>query len=111
MTVQVFAVPVFVVVFRETLETVIIVSVLLAFLKQTLNGPERDAKVYKKLIRQVRQLVLNVTAQTQLLILARYSGMARHRSRLFDMSHRRRGGDRYLLHPWRQQMGRRRAGV
>jgi hypothetical protein len=55
MTVQVFAVPVFLVVFRETLETVIIVSVLLAFLKQTLDGPERDAKVYKKLIRQVRE--------------------------------------------------------
>lgn len=60
MTVQVFAVPVFLVVFRETLETVIIVSVLLAFLKQTLDGPERDNKVYKKLIRQVRQpLVLS----------------------------------------------------
>ncbi len=58
MTVQVFAVPVFLVVFRETLETVIIVSVLLAFLKQTLDGPERDNKVYKKLTRQVRQLVL-----------------------------------------------------
>lgn len=51
---QVFAVPVFLVVFRETLETVIIVSVLLAWLKQTLDGPERDVKVYKKLRRQVR---------------------------------------------------------
>ncbi|KAB5583664.1 iron permease FTR1 family protein [Coniochaeta sp. 2T2.1] len=50
---QVFAVPVFLVVFRETLETVIIVSVLLAFLKQTLDGPHADIKVYKKLIRQV----------------------------------------------------------
>lgn len=50
---QVFAVPVFLVVFRETLETVIIVSVLLAWLKQTLDGPERDVKVYKKLRRQV----------------------------------------------------------
>lgn len=53
MTVQVFAVPVFLVVFRESLETVIIVSVLLAFLKQTLGGPEADKTVYKKLIRQV----------------------------------------------------------
>lgn len=53
MAVQVFAVPVFLVVFRETLETVIIVSVLLAFLKQTLDGPNADTKVYKKLIRQV----------------------------------------------------------
>ncbi|KAI9818621.1 MAG: hypothetical protein M1832_004394 [Thelocarpon impressellum] len=50
--VNVFATPVFFVVFRETLETAIIVSVLLAFLKQTL-GPERDAVTYKKLVRQV----------------------------------------------------------
>ncbi|OCK75596.1 iron permease FTR1 [Lepidopterella palustris CBS 459.81] len=50
--VQVFAVPVFFICFRECLETSIIVSVLLAFLKQTL-GPERDAAVYKKLVKQV----------------------------------------------------------
>jgi high-affinity iron transporter len=50
---NVFAVPVFLVVFRETLETAIIVSVLLAFLKQTLSGPSQDAKVYKKLVLQV----------------------------------------------------------
>ncbi|KAI9863311.1 MAG: hypothetical protein M1813_003753 [Trichoglossum hirsutum] len=43
---------VFFIVFRETLETSIIVSVLLAFLKQTL-GPEMDAATYKKLVRQV----------------------------------------------------------
>ncbi|KAJ4315698.1 high-affinity iron permease [Fusarium piperis] len=53
MAVDVFAVPVFLVVFRETLETVIIVSVLLAFLKQTLDGPNGDIKVYKQLRRQV----------------------------------------------------------
>ncbi|ORY55097.1 iron permease FTR1/Fip1/EfeU [Pseudomassariella vexata] len=51
---NVFAVPVFLIVFRETLETVIIVSVLLAFLKQTLGGPDHDAVVYKKLVKQVR---------------------------------------------------------
>ncbi|KAI0113547.1 iron permease FTR1/Fip1/EfeU [Nemania sp. FL0031] len=50
---DVFSVPVFLVVFRETLETVIIVSVLLAFLKQTLDGPHRDPVVYKALVRQV----------------------------------------------------------
>ncbi|KAI1376014.1 iron permease FTR1 [Hypoxylon crocopeplum] len=50
---DVFAVPVFLVVFRETLETVIIVSVLLAFLKQTLDGPNRDVRVYKTLVKQV----------------------------------------------------------
>lgn len=54
MTKDVFSVPVFLVVFRETLETVIIVSVLLAFLKQTLDGPNRDVTVYKRLVRQVR---------------------------------------------------------
>ncbi|KAG5940060.1 hypothetical protein E4U59_002716 [Claviceps monticola] len=50
---DVFSVPVFLVVFRETLETVIIVSVLLAFLKQTLDGPNRDVKTYKALRRQI----------------------------------------------------------
>ncbi|KAH0541523.1 hypothetical protein FGG08_003998 [Glutinoglossum americanum] len=50
--VNVFFLPVFFIVFRETLETSIIVSVLLAFLKRTL-GPEMDPVVYKKLVRQV----------------------------------------------------------
>ncbi|KAF2497205.1 plasma membrane iron permease-like protein [Lophium mytilinum] len=50
--VNVFAVPVFFICFRECLETSIIVSVLLSFLKQTL-GPERDPVVYKKLVKQV----------------------------------------------------------
>lgn len=38
--------------FRECLETVIIISILFAFLKQSI-GPERDAVTYKKLCRQV----------------------------------------------------------
>lgn len=69
MTVNVFAVPskiyrtpshgiiahfsVFFICFRECLETSIIVSVLLAFLKQTL-GAEGDRAVYKRLVKQVR---------------------------------------------------------
>ena len=53
MTVNVFAVPVFFIVFRETIETGIIVAVLLAFLKQTLDGPNGDVAVYKKLVKQV----------------------------------------------------------
>lgn len=53
MTVQLFSVPVFLIVFRETLETAIITSVLLAFLKQTIGGPHADKQVYKKLRRQV----------------------------------------------------------
>ncbi|KAI5783573.1 iron permease FTR1/Fip1/EfeU [Geopyxis carbonaria] len=48
---NVFAVPVFFIVFRETIETSIIVAVLLSFLKQTL-GPE-DAVTKSKLIKQV----------------------------------------------------------
>lgn len=54
MAIELFSVPIFVVVFRETLETAIIVSVLLAFLKQTLEGSQRDAKVYQALRKQVR---------------------------------------------------------
>ena len=49
---NVFAVPIFFICFRECLETSIIVSVLLSFLKQTL-GPEQDPVVYKKLVGQV----------------------------------------------------------
>jgi high-affinity iron transporter len=42
------------VLFRETLETAIIVSVLLAFVKQTFSGPgAEDVVVYKKLRKQV----------------------------------------------------------
>ena len=50
--VNVFAVPVFFIVFRETTETSIIVSVLLAFIKQQL-GPAQDKALYKKLRNQV----------------------------------------------------------
>ncbi|VDB93857.1 Bgt-2323 [Blumeria graminis f. sp. tritici] len=48
-----FAVPVFFIVFRETLETAVIVSVLLAFLKKTINNPDSDKAVYKRLVRQI----------------------------------------------------------
>jgi hypothetical protein len=54
MTVNVFSVPIFFVVFRESLETVVIVSVLLAFIKQSLDGSEKDAQLRKKLFWQVR---------------------------------------------------------
>lgn len=43
---------VFFICLRETLETSIIVSVLLSFLKQTL-GREQDAVTHKRLVRQV----------------------------------------------------------
>lgn len=54
MAVEVFSVAVFFVVLRETIEASIIVSVLLAFLKQTLSGPGRNDAAYKSLVRQVR---------------------------------------------------------
>jgi high-affinity iron transporter len=44
--------PVFFICFRECLETSIIVSVLLSFLKQTL-GPSADTTLHKKLTRQI----------------------------------------------------------
>ncbi|KAK4122897.1 putative iron transferase [Parathielavia appendiculata] len=47
---DVFSVPIFLVTFREALETVIIVSVLLAFLKQTLD---HDKTLHKRLVCQV----------------------------------------------------------
>ncbi|KAJ5579621.1 uncharacterized protein N7459_005606 [Penicillium hispanicum] len=50
---NVFAVTVFFVVFRECLETTVVVSVLLAFLKQSLGGKEGDPEVLKKLVKQV----------------------------------------------------------
>lgn len=56
-------VPVFFICFRESLETGIIVSVLLAFLKQML-GPDRDPTVYKKLVRQVSQQSIFIVART-----------------------------------------------
>ncbi|KAJ6102423.1 hypothetical protein N7486_004850 [Penicillium sp. IBT 16267x] len=48
----VFAVTVFFICFRESLETTVVVSVLLAFLKQTL-GQEEDRTIYKRLVKQV----------------------------------------------------------
>jgi high-affinity iron transporter len=50
---NVFAPQVFFIVFRECLEAVVIVSVLLSFLKQCLGQPDQDQKVYKRLVRQV----------------------------------------------------------
>ncbi|EXJ77235.1 high-affinity iron transporter [Capronia epimyces CBS 606.96] len=50
---NVFGVQVFFIIFREALEAVIIVSVLLAFLKQSLGQPHQDPIIYKRLVRQV----------------------------------------------------------
>lgn len=55
MGVTVFSVPVFLVVFRETIEAGIIITVLLAFFKQTLGSAneEMHKAVYKSLLKQV----------------------------------------------------------
>lgn len=50
---NVFAVQVFFIVFRECLEAIIIISVLLSFLKQCLGGPDQDKAIYKRLVKQV----------------------------------------------------------
>lgn len=50
---KVFAVQVFFIVFRECLEAVIIVSVLLSFLKQSLGQPDQDKSIYRRLVKQV----------------------------------------------------------
>ncbi|KAM0323901.1 hypothetical protein ACHAQA_008482 [Verticillium albo-atrum] len=47
-----FSLPIFFITFRESLETAIIVSVLLAFIKRTLD-PQRDAALYTTMVRQV----------------------------------------------------------
>lgn len=50
---NVFGVQVFFIVFRECLEAVIIVAVLLAFLKQSLGQPDQDQALHRRLVRQV----------------------------------------------------------
>lgn len=51
--VNVFAPQVFFIVFRECLEAVIVISVLLSFLKQSLGQPDQDQQIYKRLVRHV----------------------------------------------------------
>jgi len=50
---NIFGVQVFFIVFRECLEAVIIISVLLSFLKQSLGQPDQDRQLYRRLVRQV----------------------------------------------------------
>jgi high-affinity iron transporter len=50
---NVFAVQVFFIVFRECLEAIIVISVLLSFVKQCLGGPDQDQAVYKRLVKQI----------------------------------------------------------
>lgn len=51
--VNVFAPQVFFIAFRECLEAVIVISVLLSFLKQALGQPDQDQHLYKRLRKQV----------------------------------------------------------
>jgi high-affinity iron transporter len=48
-----FGVQVFFIVFRECLEAVVIISVLLSFLKQCFGRPDQDQQIYKRLVKQV----------------------------------------------------------
>ena len=50
---QVFNVTIFFVVFRESLEAVIIMSILFSFLKQQFGTAEHHKAIYKKLLKQV----------------------------------------------------------
>ena len=51
--VNVFAVELFFIVFRQCLEVIILLSVLFSFLKQCLGQPDQDQVAYKRLRRQV----------------------------------------------------------
>lgn len=51
--VNVFNVQIFFIVFREALEAIVVVSVLLAFLKQGIGHATDDPKTYKRLVKQV----------------------------------------------------------
>lgn len=51
--VNVFNVQIFFIVFRESLEAIVVVSVLLAFLRQGLGQATEDPTTYKRLVRQV----------------------------------------------------------
>lgn len=56
--VNVFAVPVFFICFRESLETAIVVAILLALLKQTFVNKADGAVAYKKLRKEVSIVLL-----------------------------------------------------
>ncbi|ODV67434.1 FTR1-domain-containing protein [Hyphopichia burtonii NRRL Y-1933] len=51
--VNVFNVQIFFICLRESLEAVVVVSVLLAFVKQGLGGPNNDSSTYKSLKKQI----------------------------------------------------------
>ncbi|KAK9237364.1 iron permease FTR1/Fip1/EfeU [Lipomyces kononenkoae] len=51
--VQIFDVSVFFIVFRESLEAAVVISVLLAFIKQGVGRSAEDPTVYKQLVRHV----------------------------------------------------------
>lgn len=67
---------VFFICFRETLETSIVVSILLAFIKQHL-GPDKDVMVYKKLRKQV-SYTLPTAESTLFQSLTRMADLARN---------------------------------
>ena len=98
---------VFFICFRETLETSIIVSVLLAFLKQTL-GHDSDPATYKKLRRQVSLCDSRYPGSVGLVLANQNPGMAWHCPRSGPLHHHRCWPDRSLLRPGQRRVGRHR---
>ena len=98
---------VFFICFRETLETSIIVSVLLAFLKQTL-GHDSDPLTYKKLRRQVSLCHARYPSSLAPFPADSNPGMAWHYSGFGHLHRHRCGPDRSLLRPGQRQVVRHR---
>ena len=94
---------VFFILFRETLETSIIVSVLLAFLKQTL-GHDSDLTTYKKLKRQVSRRDDRYPTSFTLFSTDIDLGMAWYWSGSCHLPHHRCWPDRSLLRLGQRQV-------
>lgn len=103
MAVEVFSVAVFLVVLRETLEAAIVVAVLLAFLKQTLDGSETTATAYKSMVRQVCSCSPMFSRLSQNSI--KPLGLGKGYPRLLTMSCRRRCGNWHFLPLWQEPLG------
>lgn len=98
---------VFFICFRETLETTIIVSVLLAFLKQTL-GHDSDPITYKRLRRQVSRCHSCYPGSIALASADLDSGMARNHPGSGPLHHHRFWPDWSFLRPWQRRVVRHR---
>jgi high-affinity Fe2+/Pb2+ permease len=96
--INVFSVPIFFIIFRETTETSIIVAVLLSFIKKQL-GPTNDKVVYRKLQKQVSFFIWStyISPLTQL-------GLVWNHNRFPHLSRRRLRAHWSFLWPRKEQM-------